>query len=88
MPPRAHWTVGDFCDELERELARFVGVTEGADPETDVATCPGWRLADLLDHVGSTHRWCTEMVRRLTPERVRSADLDTVRPPSRTDYPE
>ncbi|MCX4632939.1 MULTISPECIES: maleylpyruvate isomerase N-terminal domain-containing protein [unclassified Streptomyces] len=27
-------------------------------------TCPGWTLGDLTRHVGSEHRWFSELLRR------------------------
>jgi hypothetical protein len=56
------WTTEDFCDELERAFGGFVAVTDGADPEVEVATCPGWRLADCWTtaarRTGGAPRWC------------------------------
>jgi uncharacterized protein (TIGR03083 family) len=58
------------------EIRRFADLVDGADPATPVPTCPGWTLADLLDHVGGIHRWATYMVEHLSQKRVRRDDLD------------
>jgi uncharacterized protein (TIGR03083 family) len=44
---------GHLVDEAERVLL--------ADP---VPTCPEWTVADLISHVGGTHRWATAIVSR------------------------
>jgi hypothetical protein len=40
------------CQIVEREVARFVEVTDGVDPATPVPTCGDWTIADLLRHAG------------------------------------
>ena len=42
-----------------REIAAWIA---GADPAASVPTCPGWTLADLVDHIGATQRWVTKLV--------------------------
>jgi len=42
-----------LADEAERVLL--------SDP---VPTCPGWTVADLIGHLGGTHRWATAIVSR------------------------
>jgi len=44
---------GHFAAEAERVLL--------ADP---VPTCPDWTVADLIGHLGGTHRWATAIVSR------------------------
>jgi uncharacterized protein (TIGR03083 family) len=39
------------------DLARRVPLT------SPVPSCPGWDIGDLLRHVGTIHRWATEVVR-------------------------
>lgn len=44
----------------------------GADPALPVAACPGWRVADLLVHVGRGDRWAAEIVRTGAPLEFRA----------------
>ncbi|WP_405496585.1 maleylpyruvate isomerase family mycothiol-dependent enzyme [Streptomyces sp. NBC_00096] len=46
------------------EAAGFVATVKAADLSTPVPTCPGWTLGDLTRHVGSVHRWFTELLRQ------------------------
>jgi uncharacterized protein (TIGR03083 family) len=52
----------EYCGALATEVERFAALVSGADPATPVRTCPGWDLARLIGHVGSTHRWVTAIV--------------------------
>ncbi len=55
-------TYAEYCRTLRAELDRFVSLLADADLATAVPTCPGWDLARLVGHVGSTHRWVAAMV--------------------------
>lgn len=55
---------------LEVEINRFAGLLAAADPGAPVPTCPEWTVRDLVDHLGSVHRWAGEMVRERSPERL------------------
>ncbi|WP_327417800.1 maleylpyruvate isomerase family mycothiol-dependent enzyme [Streptomyces sp. NBC_01233] len=59
------------------ETAGFVAAVRAADLSTPVPTCPGWTLEDLTRHVGSVHRWFTELLRRRIqqPPTSRAVDL-------------
>src|SRR6202142_3871054 len=35
-----------------------------------IASCPGWNVVDLAQHLGLVHRWADELVRRRAPERL------------------
>ncbi|WP_406385995.1 maleylpyruvate isomerase family mycothiol-dependent enzyme [Streptomyces sp. NBC_00211] len=58
------------------EAAGFVATVKAADPSTAVPTCPGWTLADLTQHVGSVHRWFTELLRRRVQQPPTSREVD------------
>ncbi|MQA79079.1 MAG: maleylpyruvate isomerase family mycothiol-dependent enzyme [Streptosporangiales bacterium] len=51
-----------FVDALRREGELLALAAERAALDDEVATCPGWRLRDLLRHVGGVHRWATHYV--------------------------
>ena len=46
-------------DELRREGELLAAAAARTPPTTAVPTCPGWSVADLLAHLGATHRWAT-----------------------------
>jgi uncharacterized protein (TIGR03083 family) len=46
-----------YVDYLESAAAEFAAVIEQADPATRVPSCPGWTIADLVDHLAGIHRW-------------------------------
>ncbi|MFE2479728.1 maleylpyruvate isomerase family mycothiol-dependent enzyme [Streptomyces sp. NPDC059389] len=58
------------------EAAAFVATVKAADLSTPVPTCPGWTLADLTRHVGSVHRWFTELLRQRVQQPPTSRDVD------------
>lgn len=43
--------------------------------DAPVPSCPGWSVADLLEHVGRVHRAATRRVRDLEAERHPAADI-------------
>ncbi|MBT2451391.1 maleylpyruvate isomerase family mycothiol-dependent enzyme [Streptomyces sp. ISL-43] len=59
------------------ETAGFVATIAAVDLSLPVPTCPGWTLGDLTQHVGSVHRWFTELLRRRIqqPPTSRAVDL-------------
>ncbi|MEU7728557.1 maleylpyruvate isomerase family mycothiol-dependent enzyme [Streptomyces sp. NPDC040724] len=58
------------------ETAGFVAAVRAADLSTPVPTCPGWTLEDLTRHVGSVHRWFTELLRRRIQQPPTSREVD------------
>ncbi|WP_328929726.1 maleylpyruvate isomerase family mycothiol-dependent enzyme [Streptomyces sp. NBC_00190] len=58
------------------ETAAFVATVTAADLTTPVPTCPGWTLGDLTKHVGSVHRWFTELLRRGIQQPPTSREVD------------
>lgn len=73
--------------ELAVEVARFVRVVTDADLTTPVPTCPGWTLADLLEHHGTTHRWVEHVLRHRSRSRVRSREVGVDLPGEVSEYP-
>jgi uncharacterized protein (TIGR03083 family) len=60
----------EHCHALEFEVARFSNVMSTLSPGLDIATCPGWTVLDLAEHLGVIHRWAEELVRFRSPERI------------------
>ena len=50
--------------EFLAETTRFGAAVIELDPQTPVTTCPGWTVRDHVAHVGTGHRWATEIVKR------------------------
>ncbi|MDR8410811.1 maleylpyruvate isomerase family mycothiol-dependent enzyme [Nonomuraea sp. 3-1Str] len=65
----------DYPAHVEAEAARLVELVSGADPGTPVPTCPGWTLAELITHVGTTHRWVIHILRDRVQERIWSRQV-------------
>jgi len=61
---------------LEADAARLIDLVAGADPTVPVPTCPGWTVADVVEHVGVLYRWSAAHVATGAPARLRPADLD------------
>ena len=47
---------------IERECAAFAALLQPGSLGLDVATCPGWTLGDLAQHVGGVQRWARDAV--------------------------
>lgn len=58
------------CHALNVEIVRFSNVMSTLAPGHDVATCPGWTMLDLAEHLGVIHRWAEELVRLRSPVRI------------------
>ena len=67
-------------DALETELTRTVGLAERTGPDLAIPTCPEWTAADLWEHLGTVHRWVTQIVRERPTERVSRRHLETSPP--------
>jgi uncharacterized protein (TIGR03083 family) len=81
------WEYGRYCAAIESEDARFVEVVADADPATPVPTCPGWTIAELVKHHGTTHRWVDHIVRHRLQEPFSPREVDLDLPDDETAYP-
>ncbi|MFI1168824.1 maleylpyruvate isomerase family mycothiol-dependent enzyme [Streptomyces sp. NPDC020801] len=75
-----------YRQAIERETLLFAEVVAGADPATAVPSCPGWTLADLMQHVGALQRWFSTLLTRLVQEPPRSRDVDLGLPDRAQEY--
>ncbi len=66
--------VGAHVAALEREGRVLVATARGVALDSRIPTCPGWRVADLLAHVGFVHRWATSYVETACTEMVEEPD--------------
>jgi uncharacterized protein (TIGR03083 family) len=65
-------------DALEVAGAWLVAAAEQAGPDAPVPTCPGWRLRDLLAHIGFVHRWATRYVQTALSEMLDEPPEDEI----------
>lgn len=66
----------DHRAAVAAQTARFVDAVKGADLTTPVPSCPGWTLADLVQHAGSVQRWFSVLLRQRLQERPTSRDVE------------
>lgn len=52
---------------LRGDVDAVLAVLARAELTAPIAACPGWTLRDLVEHLGSVHRWATEIVRTGSP---------------------
>lgn len=77
-----------YCESIAHVVAGFTAAVRDADPATPVPTCPGWTLADLVEHHGATHRWAEHLVRTRATERVRVREVPLDLPDDPSGYPQ
>ena len=54
--------VAEHIAALRAEGPLLARAAERAGPDAPVPACPGWRMRDLVRHVGNVHRWATGYV--------------------------
>lgn len=64
-----------YRDRVRDEADLLVELAAGADPGTPVPSCPGWTMADLVTHVGTTHRWVIHILEHRVQERIWSREV-------------
>lgn len=79
--------VAAYCGLLADEVDRFSRVLDEVARTARVPSCPDWAVRDLVEHIGTIHRWAAHMVRVLAPERVPSSALELGMPDSPDDLP-
>ena len=71
--------IAEHIAALQAEGDRLASITEAAAPDAPVGSCPGWQLRDLIQHVGSVHRWATGFVAEERTDWVDLAEPDMLR---------
>jgi len=66
---------------LTAENARFAELVRQADHGTEIPTCPGWTLTQLLRHVGRGHRWAATMIRERATDVLDPRQVPDGKPP-------
>ncbi|WP_433566158.1 maleylpyruvate isomerase family mycothiol-dependent enzyme [Nocardia sp. CA-151230] len=66
------------CIAVADQTERLCALVRDVDLSTPVPTCPGWTLADLIQHVGSVQRWFSVLLqlRVQEPPKSREVSLD------------
>lgn len=49
--------IAEYVASLDRDGNALAAAAERAGPDAEVPTCPGWRVRDLLLHLGGVHSW-------------------------------
>jgi uncharacterized protein (TIGR03083 family) len=69
------------CDALADEAMRLAElVADPAAPAEAVPTCPGWAVADIVEHVGTLYHWSSAHVATNARARLDPRSLDLGRP--------
>jgi uncharacterized protein (TIGR03083 family) len=75
----------EYATALVEENRRLGEVLRAADLDITVPTCPGWRLGQVLTHVGRGDRWAAMIVRDRADERVDMRAVPGGKPPADVD---
>ena len=68
--------ITEHIAHLDGEGELFAEAVAAAGLDAEVTTCPGWKVRDLVQHLGGIHRWATSYVVSGNP-RPRSDEEDT-----------
>jgi uncharacterized protein (TIGR03083 family) len=68
-------TTSAYLEVIARESAALAGSARAAGLDAPVVSCPGWTMADLVEHVGNVQRWATAIVTTLPAERLSRSDM-------------
>jgi uncharacterized protein (TIGR03083 family) len=71
----------EYLDTIAGESSALADAAERAGLTTPVPSCPGWTVADLVEHLGNVQRWAAVMVSTLATERISRSGMSE-RPPA------
>ncbi|MFZ0995394.1 MAG: maleylpyruvate isomerase family mycothiol-dependent enzyme [Candidatus Dormiibacterota bacterium] len=75
--------LSDLTSSLRREGELLISAAGRAGLDSEVPTCPGWRVRDLVHHTGAIHLWAATHVREQRREQLgpeETAALTSSRP--------
>lgn len=75
----------DYAALLLEQNRAFSELIRGADDSTPVPTCPGWRLGQLIRHVGRGDRWAAQIVRDQLDHFLDPRSVEDGKPPPEPD---
>jgi len=67
-----------YIARLREEGELLAAAAQRAGPGAPVPACPGWRVRDLLKHIGYVHRWAAGYVREQHPRWVDRASEEEI----------
>jgi uncharacterized protein (TIGR03083 family) len=71
----------EYLDAIATDADALAAAAERAGPDAPVPSCPSWKVADLLEHIGRVHRWAAANSQRPPDaEPWSSRDLETDAP--------
>ena len=53
---------GEYALAIRREGLALAAAARTVGVDAEVPSCPAWRVADLLGHLGRIHRWVTRIL--------------------------
>jgi uncharacterized protein (TIGR03083 family) len=62
--------IGDHIAALDKHGKQLADAADRAGLDAVAPTCPGWRVRDILRHIGYVHRWATGYVAGQLTDRV------------------
>lgn len=65
----------EYCDGIAVEVDRFADGFAVADRSARVPSCPDWSVEDLARHLGTVHRWATQLVTERASARISLANM-------------
>jgi uncharacterized protein (TIGR03083 family) len=66
----AHLSSERYYAEIQASADALAAIVASQDPALPIPTCPDWTLRQLATHLGRTHRWAAENVRRRVLEPI------------------
>ncbi len=76
----------EHTEALADEVTRFVDQLNDTSSNIPIPSCPGWTASDLVEHLGTVHRWAEHLVRVQASERIPSDVMDFSRGPVNADW--
>jgi uncharacterized protein (TIGR03083 family) len=70
MAPAPGLSTAEYLEAIERESAALADAAARAGLDAAVPSCPDWRVADLVAHIGNVQRWAALTVATLPAERI------------------
>lgn len=57
-----------YCSAIVGQTELLAAAIDGADLTTEVPSCPGWNIGQLVRHLGGAQRWAADTVRTAAAE--------------------
>lgn len=77
---RGHLEYAAMIAALHTELDTTIDLAGRIPADRAIPTCPGWSAADLLEHLGTVHRWAAATIEARAIEPISRRTLDIATP--------